>query len=287
LIATFEARNQALEARLGEAESTLKKATQEKTEYETRIGKIRNERDAICQQALEEAERIVQDANAQIERTIREIKEAEAEREATKAARANLESFKEQISTKRTQTEKRQQRRKQDRKKMELGQPVSRKKRPPKPVANGSLTVGDQVVLDEGVTTGEVLEMEGDEAVVTLGSMKMRVDVDRLTKVGGPRKQQVTVRQVSGSQTSLPSTTASKQVDLRGFRVDEALAEVQRFIDDAVAANLDTVDILHGKGTGALREAIHEYLAASPVVADFDDAPWNQGGAGITQVTLL
>lgn len=286
LIATFEARNQALETRLDEAERTLTKATQEKTEYETRIGKIRNERDAIRQQALEEAERIVQEANAQIERTIREIKEAEAEREATRLARANLETFKEEVGKKRSQTEKRQQRRKQDRKKKEQGTPVSRKKRQPQPVSNGSLRVGDQVVLDEGTTTAEILELEGDEAMVALGSMKMRVDVDRLTKVGGPRKQQVTVRQVSGSQTSLPSATARAQVDLRGYRVDEALSEVQRLIDEAVAANLDKVEILHGKGTGALREAIHEYLATSPVVADYDDAPWNQGGAGITQVTL-
>ena len=68
--------------------------------------------------------------------------------------------------------------------------------------------------------------------------------------------------------------------------MDEALAEVQRFIDEAVASNLNTVEVLHGKGTGALRQAVHDYLAASPDVADFDDAPWNQGGAGVTRVRL-
>ena len=114
----------------------------------------------------------------------------------------------------------------------------------------------------------------------------MRVERDRLTKVGGPRKQQVTVRQVQRDPMDSGATRARAQVDLRGYRVDEALAEVQHFIDEAVAAGLQRVEVLHGKGTGALREAVHDYLAASPDVADFDEAPWDQGGAGVTYVTL-
>src|SRR5690606_13724097 len=118
-----------------------------------------------------------------------------------------------------------------------------------------------QVVLDGGSSAAEVVEISGDDALVAFDSMKMRVKLGRLRKVGGPRRQQVTVRQFAASGPDLSALTARSRVDLRGQRVDEALAEVTRLIDDALQANLDRVEILHGKGTGALRQAIHEYLA--------------------------
>src|SRR5690606_5742871 len=124
-----------------------------------------------------------------IEQTIREIKEAEAEREATKQARAKLEAFKEDAGQQQATREKRQERRKKAR--------TARSRRSAEPEANGSgpVRVGDQVVVDGGSTAAEVLEIDGGEAVVTAGPLRMRVTLDRLTKVGGPRKQQVTVRQ--------------------------------------------------------------------------------------------
>ncbi len=279
LIATFEARNQALATRLDEAERTLRQAEQEKADYEARLDTLRAERDALRQQALDEADRIVQDANKQIERTIREIKEAQAEKEATKAARARLEHFKETVEKRRSNVEKRQ-RRQQPKKRTRVDRPQHAAP------ADGSLSVGDQVVLDDGASAAEIFEIDGDEAVIAFGSMRTRVELGRLRKVGGPRPQQVTVRQVQHGPSDLIAVRARAEVDLRGYRVDEALAEVQRFIDEAVASNLHTVEILHGKGTGALRQAIHDYLAASPEVAGFDEAPWNQGGAGVTYVTL-
>ena len=278
LIATFEARNQALAARLDEAERTLQQAEKEKADYEARLDKLRAERDGLRQQALDEAERIIQDANKHVERTIREIKEAQAEKEATKAARARLETFKETVEKRRSTVDKRQ--RKRQAKRAQAGhsqQPVA---------AGGSLAAGDQVVLDDGASAAEILEIDDDEAVIAFGSMRTRVDLGRLRKVGGPRRQQVTIRQVQHSPSDMIAVRARAEVDLRGYRVDEALAEVQRFIDEAVAANLSQVEILHGKGTGALRQAIHDYLAASPDVDGFDEAPWNQGGAGVTYVTL-
>jgi len=122
---------------------------------------------------------------------------------------------------------------------------------------------------------------------VVLGSMHMRVDLDRLTKVGGPREQQVTVSQTQGGGSSdIAALRASNRIDVRGQRVDEALAAVQQFVDEAIAANLDRVEILHGKGTGALRQAIQEELAQRPDVAGFGDAEWDAGGTGVTIVEL-
>lgn len=281
LVATFEARNQALAEQLAEAEATLQKATHERTEYETRIEKIRRERDEIRQQALEEAERIVQGANARIEQTIREIKEAQAEREATKAARAKLDTFKESVDLQQANIEKRQAKRKKERKRKK-----NKKGSANEVVATGPVRVGDQVVLDEGSTAAEVLEIDGNEAVITAGPLHMRVKLSRLTKVGGQRKQQVTIRQTASHASDLAVLHARTELDVRGQRVDEALGAVERLLDQALGANLDRVEILHGKGTGALRQAIHDYLGASPDVADFEDAAWNQGGAGVTVVKL-
>lgn len=279
LITTFETRNQALATQLGEAESLVEQARKEKVDYEERISKVREERDALRQEALAEAEQIVRGANARVERTIREIKEAQAGKVATKEARAKLENFKEGVEKRREKVERRQH----NRKKSRVQRALKTTRQNP---ATGPLAIGDQVVVDGGSTAAEILELEGKEAVVALGSMRMRVKLHRLTKVGGPRKQKVMVRQMQQSQDTLPVMQARSQVDLRGQRVDEALADVTRFIDEAVAANLNKVEILHGKGTGALREAVHEYLATSPVVASFEAAPWNQGGAGVTYVTL-
>jgi DNA mismatch repair protein MutS2 len=141
-------------------------------------------------------------------------------------------------------------------------------------------------VLDEASTTGEVLEIDGDEAVISLGSMRLRTDVGRLRKVGGKQRQQARVGRIEQGVGGISSLSAQRRIDLRGFRVDEAIDAVMRLIDDALAANLDNLEILHGTGTGALRQAIHSYLAERKEVIGFSEAPLNQGGAGVTRVML-
>src|SRR5690625_8051680 len=110
--------------------------------------------------------------------------------------------------------------------------------------------------------------------------MKMRVKADRLTRGGGQRKQQVTVRQVASGEGSLAELQARTRIDLGGMRVDEALGEVQRFIDDAIRTHQQRIEILRGKGTGALRQATHDLLATVRDVTSLDAAPIEEGGAG-------
>jgi len=145
---------------------------------------------------------------------------------------------------------------------------------------------GDQVVIDGHGSSGEVLEIRGEEAVVAVGSARLRVDLVRLDRVGGPRRQQVTVKRTATGSGGWTPTSARMRIDLRGRRVDEAIQEVVRLVDEAVAAGLPSVEILHGKGTGALRSAIHEYLAGRGDVAGFEEAPVEQGGAGVTVVRI-
>ena len=293
LIVDFETRNQSLAQRLSESEEMLKLAEHERQQYRGRAEKLKKEREAIRQQALEEAERIVQGANARVERTIREIKEAQAERELTQHAREELARYQEHLQKKNQNAERRTRReeaRRNGSSKRE-GRTSERKRRRQTDVqgngrTSGPIQAGDQVVLDSGSTAAEVLEIDGNEATIALGSMRLRAKLERLTKVGGPRRQQVTVRQPAQRAGDLAAVKAQRRIDVRGQRVEEMLPTVERFVDDAVAADLDRVEILHGKGTGALRQAIRERLADLPAVADFDDAPWDEGGPGVTYVTL-
>lgn len=267
LIAALDERAQALEARLRETEEALRKAEQVRRSFEARERALNEGRAQILADAAAAAERIVAEANARVERTIREIKEAGAERERTRRARERLERFKREI-------EEEQQRLRST---LQEAQPPAAAEDAPA----GPIRVGDQVEMRPGSARGEVLEIEGQEAVVALGSVRLRTGIERLRKVGGravPRRP--------GGAARVPALTAQRRIDLRGLRVEEALLRVERLIDEAVAAGAPSVEVLHGKGTGALREAVREYLRSRPEVSAIEDAAWNAGGHGVTVVTL-
>jgi len=289
LITTFERRNQELEETLDRAKSEQRKAEKERERFEQKWRKIEKERESFRQQALEEAERIVKDANARIEQTIKEIKEAEAEREATKKARENLESYKDDLQSNVEAARSADE---------PVGEPEEPEERSPAADTgtgvsgdgastpakkSGPIREGDRVVLDGGSTAMDVQEIDDEEAVVVMGSMHMRVDLDRLTKVGGPRQDPETGY---GSDVSMTALDASPTIDVRGERVEQARQRIRHFIDDAIAAGLNTVEILHGKGTGALREALHDDLRSRSDVTEVRKAPIEQGGAGVTLVDL-
>jgi len=272
LISTFEKRTQELEDELYDARKAREKAEAEQQRYEEKVQKLEKQRDEFRQQALEEAERIVEEANARIENTIREIKEAQAESEATKEAREQLEEYKDDLREQREEAE-----------------PDAEEAAPesgdgaPQTAPSGPIEEGDRVVVDDGSTAVEVQEIEDGEARLMMGSMHMRVALDRLTKVG---ESSAEPEEETGGGTEMTALEASPSIDVRGERVDEARQRVQHFLDDAVAAGLDTVEILHGKGTGALRTALHEMLAERPDITDYRKAPIEEGGAGVTKVDL-
>jgi DNA mismatch repair protein MutS2 len=272
LISTFEQRTQQLEDELYEAQKAREKAEQQQQRYEEKVRKLEKQQEEFRQQALEEAERIVDNANARIENTIREIKEAQAESEATKEARQRLEDYEEDLRDRREEAESGAA------EESPVGEDDDSRTTPSEPIEEG-----DQVVVDDGSTAVEVQEIEDGEALVVMGSMHMHVPLDRLTRVDGPDREP---QEQTGGQTEMTALEASPSIDVRGERVDDARHRVQHFLDDAVAAELDTVEILHGKGTGALRTVLHEMLADRPEVADYRKAPIEEGGAGVTKVDL-
>src|SRR5690606_35937138 len=151
--------------------------------------------------------RIVAEANARVERVIREIKEAQAEQQATRAARERLESFRREVGERLEQTTG-----------PDAGVPApgsaTDESAPATPEVSGPVRVGDQVVLDDGTAAAEVLEIDGDQAVISFDSMRLRASVDRLRKVGGRRRQEVRLGSIQ--QSGLPALGARTRIDLRG-----------------------------------------------------------------------
>jgi DNA mismatch repair protein MutS2 len=278
LISTFEKRTQELEDELYQARKAREKAEAEQQRYEEKVQKLENERDEFRQQALEEAERIVEEANARIENTIREIKEAQAASDATQEAREQLEEYKDALHEEREAAEADTDEAAATENGAAAGDGAAPQTAPSAPIAEG-----DQVVVDDGSTPVEVQAIEDGEARLMMGSMHMRVSLDRLTKVGGPEPEPDAQ---TGGDAEMTALEARPSIDLRGERVEDARRRVQHFLDDAVAAGLDSVEILHGKGTGALRNAVHDLLAERPDIDNFRKAPLEEGGAGVTKVDL-
>ncbi len=270
LIATFEARAAEAEATLADARAQAAEASRVRADYDQRLARLRADADRRRAEALAEAEAILAGANATVENTVRQIREAQAETEATRAARAQLDEARTTVQRRRTNTERRRRSR------------APRETADPAPAVDGPIAVGDQVRV-EGAGVGEVVELSDREAVVAFGSLRSRVKVGRLTKVGGPRARVVEVR---AGATAPSALTARTRLDLRGQRVEDALAAAERFVDEALSAGARRVEILHGKGTGAIRLALHAQLKARPDVTAFRAAEWDAGGDGVTVVEL-
>lgn len=253
--------------------------------FEADTDKLREQRREIIESARTQAKEIIDKSNAAVERTIHDIKEANAERERTIEARQRLEKEKAEIGAERPDEH-----------------PLLRKGRRhggKKPAAGASRTsedkkainVGDNVLLDGAGTVGKVLEIQGKNAVVAFGQLKTTVKTDRLK----PTLRQVSSGATKGATFISAATSDSirerqlqfhPEIDVRGMRVDEALQAVTYFIDDALQFNAGRVRILHGTGTGALREAIRDYLSTIAGVRNYADEDVRFGGAGITVVEL-
>ncbi|HEX8731497.1 MAG TPA: Smr/MutS family protein, partial [Ktedonobacterales bacterium] len=154
----------------------------------------------------------------------------------------------------------------------------------------GDLQAGDQVRVRSLGQTGEVVAAPNarGEAEVQVGAMRMRVAVANLERLS-KRK----ARAEAGSYPQLvtlpprdEATAPESQLDLRGWRVEDALDEVDSYLNDAAMHGLASVRLLHGKGTGALRQAIRDQLRHHPLVKGFESAPQREGGDGVTVVTL-
>lgn len=257
--------------------------------YEKDLQEVNCQRKDILRDAQTEAARILAEANAKIENTIREIKEAQAEKERTKQARQSLQDFKANLQGA-AETDERIAR------KMEkLQARMERKKQKAKSVQTQAfnpevIEVGDSVRIKGQTSVGEVMEIQDKQtAVVAFGMIKSNVKLERLEKVSRNQiKRDVQKSTFISEQTSEEMHQKrlhfKQEIDVRGMRGDEAIQAVTYFIDDAIQVGAQQVRILHGTGTGILRQLIREYLQGVPGVRSFHDEHVQFGGAGITVV---
>ena len=236
--------------------------------YEGEMNTIHKTRKELISQAKKEAMDLLQQSNAVIENTIRKIKESQADKENTKAARQDLEAFKEKIAPAHPQKVKKQK------------------------VQNvlDTLKVGDSVTIKGQSMIGHVLDIQGKKLTVAMGQLKTTLSISEVEKISNNqmRKQGKMIPSSRAGSDEIRRTKLSfkQDIDLRGMRADEAVQAVMYFIDDAVMVGAGTVRILHGTGTGALRQAIRQYLSTVASVKSFRDEHIQLGGVGITVVEL-
>lgn len=286
--------------------------------YETLMAELAGRRKEIIREAQDEARQLLSGANRKIENTIREIREAEAERERTLRVRRELEDFRREVEEagetappaldspvalpSRRKTSKRRKGRGASTSGADdgLNAVASRlrrdipKAKPSAPEAPAELSVGDYVRMEGSTSVGRILSISGKEAEVALGQLRTVVKLSRLTRTQAPASDGL--RQGSGYTllNGSGSSDMSRQrqlefrdeLDIRGARADEALDRVARFIDDAIQFGVGRVRILHGTGAGILRQLVRQQLGATPGVVRFADEDVRLGGAGVTVVDL-
>ena len=254
------------------------------TDYEERLQKIAGEHKLIIKEAKAEAQEILKQSNSKIEQTIREIKEMQAEKEKTRQVRQQLDDFKQRLA--------------QD--SDALPQPIQNlmptkrakqnKKKAPQPSAsnaNTPLAIGDNVVMKGSSTVGNILSIEGKFAIVGFGNLKTRVELGRLERTLKQVTKPKTTTSISNSTTQEMRTRQlnfKPDIDVRGMRGDEAVQAITYFIDDAIQFSQPRVRILHGTGTGILKQLIRQYLNSVKEVKTYRDEHVQFGGAGITVV---
>lgn len=289
-------------ARIKTTDKTLESLTDR---YQKELEDVKALKRGVLEEARREAAEIVSSANKEVERTIRQIKEAQAEKEKTRQAREHLKTFEKKLdqqkeSEKDAAIEKKMQQiisrkqREAERKARRGEQATQPKEEIKKPqLDEGPLKVGDKVRMKENPDmVGEITLVSGRNVSVAIGSIISRMTASKLERISAQQYREKS-RPSSRPSTNFSSASISERrlnfspsIDIRGERLDSALEIVMHFIDDATMVGIGQVKILHGKGNGVLREEIRKYLRTVPSVASFKDEDIQMGGAGITVVEM-
>ncbi len=281
--------------------------------FESSVEEIEAERKAILRRAKQQAEELIKEANRRIENTIREIREAEAEKEATKALRNELNEFKgdindidtnakdaaiekkmRQIMERRERKAKRKENREKEKEKMAqasgalvtaAGTKEHEKQK------NTVFHINDCVKIKGTNSTGVIEDIKGKDAMIIMGDIHTRIPLSRIepssqTHNDTPAQPSAVINRMTREVIDQHRAQFYPDIDVRGMRGDEALLKVQHFVDDAILMGVSNIKILHGKGNGILRTLIRQYLDAIPNVISYRDEHVQFGGAGITKVEL-
>jgi len=261
LILDLENRSQTLTTQLEAVEFERLKLNELVGNYETKLETLKKEIAQIKSKAVDEAKEIVSKANSVIEKSVMEIRQRQAERKSIVESKKEIKALENEIQT----IER------------ALGE-----FRPNAPEGDILLTLGAAVKVKSNAQIGKILQIPDANGMlqVAVGNIKLRIhsrDVETVT---------TTVDAVRVSSSFVPDSVAQTEVDVRGLYGDEALQVVDKFIDNALLAGLHRVDIIHGKGTGALKKKIGSFLTSDTRIKSFRLGEWNEGGAGVTVAEL-
>jgi len=265
--------------------------------YQNELEEIKKQRKEILKKAKEEADTLLKDVNKRIENTIREIKQAQAEKEKTKQARNQLDRLKLDIKNQTSESDTQIAQKMEKLRRREENRDRHRPEEYKKPVSKKELEEriemrpGDKVRIKGQDTTGDLIEINNKNAVVAFGQLMTtmpRKNIERISnneakKLNKNKGGKATMLTESFSQRRL---TFKPEIDIRGKRVEEAITKITEFIDEAIMFEAGQLRILHGKGHGILKQSIRDYLRSEPMVRNYKDEHVDFGGAGITVVNL-
>jgi DNA mismatch repair protein MutS2 len=258
----------AAQARI-EAERLKREAQTLKEAYEEKLAHLMTDRNEILAKARGEAEELLKQARLDLDQLVGELRRqsrAEALEEAAREARQQLATQREAIKEK-LGTVQREKTERQPLKGLQVGDPVQ------------IISLGQQGVV--------LAPPQGDSVLVQVGGIKLHARLTDLRRTGGQQPSKEKSKTSSyGRLMRGKALSISPEIHLRGLPVDEALGLADKYLDDAFLANLGQVRIIHGKGTGTLRGAIHELLDGHPHVRSYRMAYPEEGGMGVTVVSL-
>ncbi|ACF13321.1 MutS2 family protein [Chloroherpeton thalassium ATCC 35110] len=239
-----------------------------KAEYQQKLTELEEERKSLRQKSLQDAKRVLADANQLIEKAVADVRESQADKDAVKQARRDIEKKRRELAVNEAEI-------------------FAEQKSAP---VNMSIDIGDKVKLQDTHTVGEVIDITDDDVTVAFGSFRMKTSLRKLEKVSNKEARKMErqgEQQKISVSTNYDTEMLSTRLDLRGLLGDEAILRIDKFIDATIANKLHRVDIIHGKGTGALRKRVMDYLKGDKRVKSFRLGNWDEGGAGVTVVDVV
>ena len=260
MLKSIKEKNDELETMQAQLEATRTELDKQKTTYEEKMVKLENEKNEIIKRAYEEADNYLKNMQAKAKNLIDKINSEESKKEDAKNAQRSLNMLRESFIT--------------DKKKN-----VKEKKAV---TQNVDFSVGEEVLVKTMNQNGKILKiMPNNRIQVQTGILKLVVSTDDIVKI-----QKKKTNKFKNFASLKRTSQVRGEIDLRGMNADEAIAELETYMDRAMLTGYHEIYIIHGKGTMVLRKKIHEYLRTSKYVTEFKDANQNEGGIGCTVATL-
>lgn len=260
MLKSIKEKNDELETMQAQLEATRTELDKQKSIYEQNMIKLENEKNEIIKRAYEEADNYLKNMQAKAKNLIDKINSEESKKEDAKNAQRSLNMLRESFIT--------------DKKKN-----VKEKKAV---TQNVDFSVGEEVLVKTMNQNGKILKiMPNNRIQVQTGILKLVVSTDDIVKI-----QKKKTNKFKNFASLKRTSQVRGEIDLRGMNADEAIAELETYMDRAMLTGYHEIYIIHGKGTMVLRKKIHEYLRTSKYVTEFKDANQNEGGIGCTVVTL-